>query len=125
MSVLTIAGSPARQSRSSALLGYVDDRLAARGIETKRMGLRDVPAVDLVEMRCHSEAVRIWRAWVSHAQALVIATPVYKASLGGGLKARWPASWSCPWPQAVALHTYWHSNTGSNRFFRPWVRVIS
>jgi FMN reductase len=87
MSVLTIAGSPARLSRSSALLEYLTRSLEERGIATRPISLRDVPSEDLIEARYQSQAARIVRAKVDAARAIIIATPVYKASFGGGLKA--------------------------------------
>jgi FMN reductase len=87
MSVLTIAGSPARQSRSTALLEHLSELLEAWGIATRAVRLRDLPADDLIEGRIQSPAARIVRAKVDVAQAIIVATPVYKASLSGGLKA--------------------------------------
>jgi FMN reductase len=87
MSVLTIAGSPTRQSRSSSLVDQVSVLLRQRGIETRGITLRDIPAEDLIDARFQSPAARIVRAKVDVSRAIVIATPVYKASLAGGLKA--------------------------------------
>lgn len=87
MSVLIIAGSPARASRSSALLDYLGRSLEALGIETRFVHLRDVPPEDLIEGRYQSQAARIVRTKVEQARAIIIATPVYNASFGGGLKA--------------------------------------
>ena len=87
MTILTLAGSPSQHSRSSALLRYATQRLAARGLTSDEVGLRDLPAVDLVEGNYDGPAATALRKRVSIAQAVLIATPVYKASFAGGLKA--------------------------------------
>ncbi|MVW79824.1 NADPH-dependent FMN reductase [Bordetella sp. 02P26C-1] len=87
MSILTLAGSPSQHSRSTALLRYAAMRLAARGLNSDELGLRDLPAIDLIEGHFDGSAARALRARVAGAQALIIATPVYKASFAGGLKA--------------------------------------
>ena len=87
MTILMLAGSPSQHSRSTALLRYAAQRLAARGLSGNELGLRDVPAVDLIEGNFNGAAAGALRKRVSDAQALLIATPVYKASFSGGLKA--------------------------------------
>lgn len=87
MTILMLAGSPSQHSRSTALLRYAAQRLAARGLSGNELGLRDVPAVDLIEGNFNGAAAGALRKRVSDAQALLIATPVYKASFAGGLKA--------------------------------------
>ncbi|MCD0504873.1 NADPH-dependent FMN reductase [Bordetella petrii] len=86
MAILLLAGSPAPHSRSSALLHYASQRLASRGLPSSQLGLRDLPAVDLVEGHYGGAAASSLRQRVADAQALLIATPVYKASFSGGLK---------------------------------------
>lgn len=87
LSVLIIAGSPARNSRSSALLDHLSVLLRERGIETRVVTLRDIPAEDLIDARFQSPAARIVRAKVDIAKVIIVATPVYNSSLSGGLKA--------------------------------------
>ncbi|CAP42743.1 NADPH-dependent FMN reductase [Bordetella petrii] len=87
MPILMLAGSPALHSRSSALLRYAGRRLAARGLPGSELGLRDLPAEDLIEGRYSGAAASHLRRRVAQAQALLIASPVYKASFAGGLKA--------------------------------------
>jgi len=86
MTILMLAGSPALHSRSSALLRHAAQRLAARGLPSSVLGLGDLPAADLVEGRHGGAAAGLLRSRVAAAQALLIATPVYKASFSGGLK---------------------------------------
>lgn len=87
MSILTIAGSPSSRSRSSALLQFASRRLAAQGFDVEEMGLQDVPAHDLIAGHYAGAAASALRARVSRAKAVLIASPVYKASFAGGLKA--------------------------------------
>lgn len=87
MTILTLAGSPSFHSRSTALLRYAAAKLSDRGWSTDELGLRDVPAVDLIEGNYGSVAAGVLRQRVNAASALLIATPVYKASFAGGLKA--------------------------------------
>ncbi len=85
--VLLLSGSPAKQSRSNTILEYVIKRLNAEGIETTLLGLRDFPAEDLIFAKYDSPAFEPFKASLNAASAVVIATPIYKASLTGGLKA--------------------------------------
>ncbi|MFU2071658.1 NADPH-dependent FMN reductase [Bordetella hinzii] len=87
MTVLTLAGSPSARSRSSSLLRHVAQALARHGHEISEIGLGDVPAQDLVEGRYAGPAAAALRARVSAASVVVVATPIYKASFAGGLKA--------------------------------------
>jgi FMN reductase len=87
MSILTIAGSPSARSRSTALLRYTARQLARLGLNVRELGLRDVPADILINGEYGSPDAAALRERVDAAQAVVIATPIYKASYAGGLKA--------------------------------------
>jgi FMN reductase len=86
MSILLISGSPAVPSTSGRLLQHIGDKLAAAGHFVSRLNVRDLPAQALVEADCNHAAVRAALAAVAEAQAIVVATPVYKASFSGVLK---------------------------------------
>jgi FMN reductase len=86
MTILTISGSPARHSRSGALLAHLSQALVVAGHDVHEVGLRDIPADDLIGAHVHSPAARRLHALVEPASAVIIATPVYKASFSGGLK---------------------------------------
>ena len=49
MSIITLAGSPSQRSRSSALLRHAANRLRAGGWNIGELGLRDIPAEELIE----------------------------------------------------------------------------
>lgn len=87
MSILTLAGSPSQRSRSSALLRHAAQILRARGLSISELGLRDIPAEELIEGHYTGAAANALRARVAAADAVLISTPVYKASFSGGLKA--------------------------------------
>ncbi|VFR18974.1 FMN reductase [plant metagenome] len=87
MTILTIAGSPSLSSRSSILLRHAADRLLQRGYASHELGLRDLPAEDLIEGIYTGSAATALRTRVAKARAVLVATPVYKASFSGGLKA--------------------------------------
>jgi FMN reductase len=85
--ILAIAGSPSQYSRSSALLHYATQKLGNLGFGIDRIALRDLPAQDLIEGRYGGTAANALRARVARARAVLITTPVYKASFSGALKA--------------------------------------
>jgi len=85
--ILLINGSPTERSRSQALLSQAANLLNAQGLETKFVSLRDFPAEDLVFARYDSESFAGWKRDVEEAAALIISTPLYKATFTGGLKA--------------------------------------
>jgi len=86
MSVLLIAGSPTERSRSAALLERVGQQLAQRGIAVERLRIRDLsPQALLLADFGHRSVVDAINQ-VARAQAIVVATPVYKAAYSGVLK---------------------------------------
>jgi FMN reductase len=86
MSVLLIAGSPTERSRSAALLAYVGSQLAQRGVPVERLRIRDLsPQALLLADFGHPSVVNAIHQ-VDQVQAVVVATPVYKAAYSGALK---------------------------------------
>jgi FMN reductase len=85
--VLLIAGSPSDPSRSAALLDAVNLRLALRGeLKVVRLNIRELPAEALLLAQWGHPAIVKALAQVERADAIVIATPVYKAAYSGVLK---------------------------------------
>lgn len=85
--ILTVSGSPRTISRSSKLLDHVAREVELAGHEIDRLRILDLPAEALLagavdDLDIHDSARR-----VAEADALVIATPVYKAAYTGLLKA--------------------------------------
>lgn len=86
MSVLLIAGSPSERSRSAALLDHVGLSLALQGAHVDRLRIRDLaPQALLLGDFSHPSVVRAIHQ-VLNAEAIVVATPVYKAAYSGALK---------------------------------------
>ena len=86
MTILLIGGSPATPSSSSRLLHHVGDALALRGHRITKLQVRDLPAEALLHANCDHPDIKRALAAVAAADAVVIATPVYKASFSGILK---------------------------------------
>jgi len=86
MSILLIAGSPSAPSRSSRLLQYASEQLVLRGHRTSTLQVRDLPAQALLHAEFGNAELKAAQAIVAEADAVVIATPVYKAAYSGLLK---------------------------------------
>ena len=87
MTILLLAGSPSAPSRSTRLLHYAGERLALLGHRTDHLKVRDLPATALLQADFGNAGLAAAQALVADADALVIATPVYKAAYSGVLKA--------------------------------------
>jgi FMN reductase len=86
MSVLTIASSPSANSRSARLLGRARDALTASGVVSQHLELRNLPADALLHANTRDPLIAAAVAAVTEADAIIIATPVYKAAYSGLLK---------------------------------------
>jgi FMN reductase len=87
MSILLIGGSPATASSTGRLLDHVGAQLALRGHRHTKIQVRDLPAEALLHADTSDLAIKRALAAIAAADAVVIATPVYKASFTGILKA--------------------------------------
>lgn len=85
--VLLLGGSPSVPSRSARLLDYVGGLLTEAGHSTSRLNVRDLPAAALLHADFENTELRAAHERVLLAQAVVVATPVYKAAYSGILKA--------------------------------------
>ncbi|MGW5050397.1 NADPH-dependent FMN reductase [Actinokineospora sp. NPDC004072] len=86
-SILVLSGSPSETSRTAALGEYAAARLRAGGHLVRTVRVRDLPAVPLLSADTAHPAIADVLAAVEAADALVIATPVYKAAYSGLLKS--------------------------------------
>jgi FMN reductase len=86
MNVLLLGGSPSAPSTTWRLLQLLGDRLAALGHRTLALQVRELPAAALLRADRDDPALREALAMVLDADAVVVATPVYKASFSGLLK---------------------------------------
>lgn len=87
MNILLIAGSPSAPSRSTRLLRHVGERLASLGHASALLQVRDLPAQSLLHADFNDADLKVAKAQVAQADAVVVATPVYKAAYSGILKA--------------------------------------
>jgi FMN reductase len=85
--IVTISGSPSQNSLTSLLARHVSRKLEAAGFTVDTLEVRDLPAEDLLLARPTAPRVAAALGTVEQAQAVVIATPIYKASYSGILKA--------------------------------------
>jgi FMN reductase len=85
--IVALSGSLSPRSRSTLLLHRVADRLTGSGASVEHMSLRDVAAEDLIAARYDCEGIKAITQRLQEARAVVVASPVYKASLGGALKS--------------------------------------
>lgn len=87
MTILLLAGSPSLPSRSTRLLHHVGERLASLGHRYTRLHVVDLPAQALLQADFNNTDIRFAKEQVAQAEAVVVATPVYKAAYSGILKA--------------------------------------
>lgn len=88
MNILLISSSPNAISRSGALLQALSQKLEKiAGSSQQRLVIRDLPAQSLLHADWNNATLAQAIAAVDRADALVIATPVYKAAYSGLLKA--------------------------------------
>ncbi|WP_149202026.1 NADPH-dependent FMN reductase [Actinotalea subterranea] len=84
--ILVLTGSPSPRSRTSALARHVGDELAAEGHVVGTLALRELPAAALLAADTAEPGIADAVRAVVAADALIVATPIYKASYSGLLK---------------------------------------
>jgi FMN reductase len=85
-SLVALSGSPSAPSKTTTLVNLVADRLTASGHQVTVVQVRDLPPRPLLHAeRSHPEISAVVDQ-IAAADALVIASPVYKASYTGLLK---------------------------------------
>lgn len=85
--VLAVSGSPMTISRSAVLLGHVTNIVTSHGHTVDTLRIRDLPAEALLHAQFDDPAIRDSFDLLDRADALVVATPVYKAAFSGLLKS--------------------------------------
>jgi len=85
-SFLLVGGSPSRPSRTAALLDDVAAQIENSGHTATRLDVIELPAAALLRADTADPAVRAAIDEVDLADAVVVATPVYRASYSGVLK---------------------------------------
>lgn len=92
MSIILLGGSPSPHSSTSRLLQHVGDKLARYGRaphlrQIVRLEARDLDSHALLAADSGEPGIVRLLAQIAAADALVVATPVYKAAYSGLLKA--------------------------------------
>lgn len=84
--VTVINGTPTPGSRLTAIIALAEELLAQEGIEVNHVNVGELPPEDLIHTKFESEAIVKANALVAEADAVIVASPVYKASYTGVLK---------------------------------------
>ncbi|WNQ12839.1 NADPH-dependent FMN reductase [Paenibacillus aurantius] len=85
--VILISGSPSISSRTTGVLDYAERLVREAGHTAQWIHVRELPAEDLLHAKFDSPAILEANRLVEEADAVILATPVYKASYTGVLKA--------------------------------------
>lgn len=81
-----INGSPTVGSRLTAIMDFAERSLSDAGFEVSRIHVGQLPPEDLIHTKFESEHIVKANGLVAEADAVIIASPVYKASYTGVLK---------------------------------------
>ncbi|RAP75526.1 NADPH-dependent FMN reductase [Paenibacillus montanisoli] len=84
--VVILSGSPNPVSRLNGMTDYAEEKLRALGWEVSALHAASLPAEDLVLARWDSPAIKAANKLIADADAVIVASPVYKASFTGVLK---------------------------------------
>ncbi|MEU6285553.1 NADPH-dependent FMN reductase [Streptomyces sp. NPDC047028] len=85
--ILAVSGSPSVGSFTHEVLGVAADGLVAAGCRVETLVVRELPAAALLSGDTGDPELRDALRRVAAADAVVVATPVYKAAYSGLLKA--------------------------------------
>jgi FMN reductase len=81
-----INGTPSLVSRINAVIEYAEASLTDQGFEVERINVAELPAEDLIHTKFESDAIVKANGLVAEADAVIVVSPVYKASYTGVLK---------------------------------------
>ncbi|MBB3071039.1 FMN reductase [Paenibacillus baekrokdamisoli] len=84
--VVIISGSPNPISRLNGIVDHIEERLVSLGLDVRFLHVASLPAEDLILARFDSPSIVEANRIVAEADAIVIASPVYKAAYTGVLK---------------------------------------
>ncbi|MCR8659705.1 NADPH-dependent FMN reductase [Paenibacillus endoradicis] len=85
--VVILSGSPNSSSRLNGMTNYIRQTLSEAGFQTAAIHVVDLPPEDLVYTRFNSPHIIAANELIDQADAVIVASPVYKASFTGVLKA--------------------------------------
>ena len=84
--IVIINGTPSLVSRINAVIEHVETSLDGGGFEVNRINVAELPAEDLIHTKFESEHIVKANGLVAEADAIIVVSPVYKASYTGVLK---------------------------------------
>lgn len=84
--IVVINGTPSLVSRINAVIEHAEADLVRRGFEVDRINVAELPPEDLIHTKFESEAIVKANGLVAEADAVIVVSPVYKASYTGVLK---------------------------------------
>lgn len=84
--IVILVGTPSRKSRLNGFVQLAAEQLAAAGWQVDWVYVSELPPEDLIYANFASESIKQATALVEAADAVVVASPVYKASYSGILK---------------------------------------
>lgn len=85
--IALLSGSPALTSKSQHILRYVERRLQESGFQSSWNSIRDFDPAALLYGQVKDQKIVGFINDIAQADALVVATPIYKGALTGALKA--------------------------------------
>lgn len=85
--IVIISGSPTKTSKSSAISSYIENQLINQVQQVSKITVRDLPPEDLIYANFNSPEIKRALSQIEQAQAVIVVSPVYKASYTGVLKA--------------------------------------
>ncbi|MBM7572692.1 NADPH-dependent FMN reductase [Aquibacillus albus] len=85
--IVVISGCPSNSSRLYGVIDQVIEKLEQREMDVDHIEVFNLPADDLIHAKFDSDEIKASNSLVQQADAVVIATPVYKASFSGILKS--------------------------------------
>lgn len=84
--IVIISGSPAEVSRTSAIASFLNRVIVEAGYQVNKVSVRDLPPEALIYAQFNHPAIKEAQRLVEQADALIVISPVYKASYTGVLK---------------------------------------
>lgn len=85
--LVTLSGSPSTSSKTLMVVDYIREMARHQGWKTDLIQVRNFPSEDLLYARFDSPSIQEAVSLLKQADGVLIATPVYKASYTGVLKA--------------------------------------
>lgn len=84
--IVLINGTPSLVSRINAVIEYAKSELDGKGFDVQVINVAELPPEDLIHTKFESEPIVKANGLVAEADALIVVSPVYKASYTGVLK---------------------------------------